>query len=85
MITAHNLLNDNTVSFDANTTPLWAVCYAYCEENHLMSALFASAQDLRFEEFAKTLPVTEGAKTIACGNWACIKVQPTPLPITMPK
>ena len=84
MITAHNLLNDTTVSFDDATTPLWAVCYAYCEENNLMSALFGAAQHNKFLEFAKTLPVVEGAQSIACGNWACLtgfkKNPPNPKP-----
>jgi hypothetical protein len=35
-----------------------------------MSALFASAQDNKFLEFAKTLPVTVGKSSIACGDWA---------------
>jgi hypothetical protein len=72
MTTAFNLTRDQSVSFDEATTPLWAVCYAYCEENNRMSALFASAQDNKFLDFAKTLPVTVGKRSITCGDWAAL-------------
>ena len=70
MTTATNLKTGVGISFDTETTALWAVCYGYCDENNLMSALFASAQENRFLEFAKTLPVTVGKQSIACGDWA---------------
>jgi hypothetical protein len=70
MTTATNLKTGVEQSFDSATTALWAVCYGYCEENNLMSALFASAQGNKFLDFAKTLPVTVGKRSIACGDWA---------------
>ena len=69
---AFSLLNDAEYRFDENTTPEWAVAYAYCAENNLSSALFASAQDKRFPEFFATLPVTRGRQSIAVGDWAAL-------------
>lgn len=77
-VIAHNLTKDEQYQFDDATTPLWAVCYAYCEENNLMSALFASAQRGAFVEFSQTLPVAQGKFSIACGDWACITIKETP-------
>ena len=70
MTTATNLLTGAQHQFDNATTALWAVCYGYCEENNLMSALCASAQHNNFLEYAKTLPVTVGKRSICCGDWA---------------
>lgn len=64
-----NLSTLEELYFDENTTALWAVCYGYCEEHNLMSALFASAQDKKFEDFAKKLPVMYGKKTASAGDW----------------
>ena len=46
------------------------MAYGYCEDNHLMSALFSAAQDLRLAEFFKGLPFTYGRHSVACGDWA---------------
>lgn len=67
---AFNLLTDVELYFDELTTPEWAVAYGYCVDHGLTSALFASLADRRFPEFFKTLPVTRGARSIACGDWA---------------
>jgi hypothetical protein len=68
--TATNLKTGAEQSFDAATTALWAVCYGYCADADTLGDLFASAQDNKFLEFAKTLPVTVGKRSIACGDWA---------------
>jgi hypothetical protein len=67
---AFNLFNDTEYTFDKNTAALWAVCYAHCMDHNLASALFSSAQDGRFLEFAESLPVVYGARSVACGNYA---------------
>lgn len=72
---AFNLMNDTEYTFDAHTTALWAACYAYCSEHDLMSALFSSAQNKTFEQFAKTLPVIYGRHCVACGNYVAMKNQ----------
>lgn len=70
---AFNLLTNEEHHFDEHTTPEWACAYGYCEEHCLMSALFAAAQDMRLEEFYKTLPFTYGARSLACGDWAAAR------------
>ena len=73
-VTAFNLCTDMEYHFDCATTPEWAVAYAYCEENHMMSALFTAAQDLDFVAFCrKHLDIIYGQRTVACGNWVSRK------------
>ena len=67
---ATNLITEVSLEFDEHTTPEWACAYGYCEENNLMSALFAACQDNTTEAFYKTLPFTYGKQTVACGDWA---------------
>lgn len=87
-ITTANLNNDAQYEFDDATTPLWAVCYAYCTDSNQLSALFASAQKNKFLEFAKTLPVTVGQRSVACGDWAAptstTNVHPRPHTASVP-
>lgn len=68
---AVNLLTDSECIFDKNTTPEWAVVYGYCEENNLMSELFAAAHAGKFDP--SNYPITRGEKTVACGNWVALK------------
>ena len=70
-IKAFSLTSNVEYEFDDATTPEWAVAYAYCEENGLLSALFSATQRLRTEEFFTTLPIMRGAVSVACGDWAC--------------
>lgn len=72
MIEAFNLSNNDRIGFNDNTSPLWAVCYGYCEQHNLMSSLFASAHDGNFLDYSKTLPVSVGRDTVACGDWATL-------------
>jgi len=67
-----NLSTLEEFSFDESTTPLWAACYGYCQENNLMWALCAAAQDKKLEQFAETLPVVYGEKTVSVGDWTAI-------------
>lgn len=72
MTTVVNLANNHTMDFDHDTTPLWAVCFAFCEEKEKKFELFKWAHAGRFLEFARTLPVTVGRDTVACGDWAAM-------------
>ena len=73
MIKVFNLLTDETLHFDDDVKygPEWAVAYAWCEEHNYMSLLFSHFHDGTFAEFFKTLPVTRGKQSIACGDFAC--------------
>ena len=67
-----NLSTLELFEFDENTTALWAACYGYCQENNLMWALCAAAQDMKLDKFAETLPVIYGEKTVSVGDWIAI-------------
>jgi hypothetical protein len=60
------------MEFDEHTDRLYAVVYAYCEENNLMSALFAAIHDNKLHDFIAKhkLPVFYGARSICCGDFA---------------
>lgn len=72
MTKAINVLTDEEYSFDENTTPEWAVAYAYCAENNLLSWLFGMAQGLKAVEAYKAIGVRVGRRTVGCGDWACL-------------
>lgn len=88
-ITSTNLNSDTVYQFDDATTPLWAVCYAYCADNDQLHELFVSAHNNTFLEFSKTLPVTVGQCSIACGDWAAptstTNVHPRPHTASVPE
>lgn len=64
-----NLATDEEQHF-GGCSDLWCVCFAYAAENNLTSAILSAAQNGNLEEFYKTLPVTQGKRSIACGDWA---------------
>ena len=70
MIKVFNLRTNEVQYFDTEISPEWATAFCHCEESHLMSALLASLQYEMFPEFFKTLPVTRGKSSLACGDWA---------------
>lgn len=70
-IKVFNIASDETLYFDDDVGPEWAVAYAWCEDNNYMSALFSHLVRGSFPEFFKTLPVTRGKQSIACGDFAC--------------
>lgn len=79
MIKAFNLVTDEVLYFndDALYGPEWAVAFGYCDEHNLLSTLFNHLHDDTFPEFFKTLPVTRGKRSIACGDWAtCVGEAP---------
>ena len=65
------LFFSNVPHDEGGVSPLWAVCYAYCDQEDRLKELFAAREAGNFVEFAKTLPVTVGNRTIACGDWGC--------------
>lgn len=69
MIKVFNLLTDECQYFDDDVGPEWAVAYCYCERNNLMSRLLGSLWCEAFPEFFKSLPVTRGKSSLACGDW----------------
>jgi hypothetical protein len=74
-IEVYNLNDEATgYTFSGNTSKLWAIAYCYCTNNNLTSALFTSQQDGKFEQFAETLPIVRGTRSIACGDWATIRI-----------
>ena len=66
-------LATNEVQHFGGCSDLWCVCFAYAVQHNLTSAILAAAQDGNLEEFAKTLPVTKGKRSIACGDWALLQ------------
>ena len=67
---AFNILTDEEIHFDGRTSAEYAVAYAYCEENNLMSTLFSHCLSLTLQEFYKTLPMIYGRQSVGCGDWA---------------
>ena len=67
-----HLLENREAHFSDAVTPLEAVTQMHCSENGLMSA-WLSARDSNFLEFAFTLPVTYGPRSVCCGDWACLE------------
>lgn len=64
---AINLINNKSFHFDKNTTPEWAVAYAYCAEKNMISWLFQETQNNN--DIYQKLPMIYGKKTVACGDW----------------
>ena len=55
------------------TSSEWAVCFSYCREKGLTSAMLNSALNGSFNEFKKRLPLIQGGQTVSCGDWVTIK------------
>jgi hypothetical protein len=72
MIEVFNLAGDDQVSFMPVMGTLWAVAYCYCEQHDKLHELFEEERLGRFIEYAKTLPVTVGDKSVACGDWVTV-------------
>lgn len=70
---AINLISGDALEFDDKTVPMYAVVYGYCSENNLMSRLFFNVHNQSLDDFYIELPLYEGKKTIACGDWVCRK------------
>lgn len=68
-VTVHNLADkENTTLTFNNTSPEWAVRFAYAQENSLVSLLCASTP----QEIKRDFPVRYGKKSVTCENWAAL-------------
>jgi len=65
---AINVITDKVWEFDKNTTPEWAVRYAWAEENSMLSFLFSCQQDDRQDLIERHFPVVEGNRTVMIGD-----------------
>ena len=65
-----NLASEVEMIFDDKTSAVYGVAYAYCEENNLLSWLFEHCWDLNLDDAYRSLPITQGSRTVACGDWA---------------
>jgi hypothetical protein len=69
MLRVFNLLNDQEIFFDDHTVPEYAVRYCHAVESEKLASWFFNAT---LEE-REILKITNGRKSIACGNWATLK------------
>lgn len=76
MIEVFNLAGDDQVSFMPVMGTLWAVAYCHCEQHDKLHELFEQEQLGQFVEYAKTLPITIGERSVACGDWAALEREP---------
>ena len=68
MTKAISLISDSEMTFDSDTTPEWALAYAYCEETNRLSWLFHSCRE-NDGEWQK-LPFQYGKHSVNLGDWA---------------
>ena len=66
-----NLSSNEEFSFDDSVSDLTAVCECYCLANNLGSWFFAFLNNGM--NFTESLPIVEGDKTLACGDYCIIK------------
>ncbi len=67
-----NLADGRQIVFSAGVSALHAVCYAYCDEQKMLSAFFSAVQRNELDLFSKKLPITRGEISIACGDWSAL-------------
>jgi hypothetical protein len=66
-----NLSSNETHSYMDSVSDLISVCQSFCIANDLSDWL--SNKLYKGKEFACFLPIVEGKKTIACGDWSIVK------------
>ena len=71
MKTVNNLSTDQVHTYADNVSDITAVCQSYCITNGLSNWFY----DLLHNniDFTPSLPVVNGADTLACGDWCIIK------------
>jgi len=70
MIYVYNLAAsglDIEYGFDREVAPEWAVCYAYADENNLLSLLFSVRQN--GYDLESHFPIIYGKNSICCGDY----------------
>ena len=70
IVTVYNLASEVSMTF-YDVDLKWAVVYAYCEENNRLSWLFSHRDKCTLDQAYKALPITQGSKTVCCGDWCC--------------
>ena len=69
-----NLSNDTEIYYANRVPDLYAVCASYCYDNNLTSWWNALVTNNMVHTNAiSSLPIFEGEKTIACGDFTIIK------------
>jgi hypothetical protein len=67
-----NLAEKNhTHQYGDNVSDLVAVCQSYCTTNNLSSWFYGRLHSGM--DFTEKLPIVEGEKTLACGDWCIVK------------
>ena len=72
MIKTYNLKTDEVQEFDEETSPEWAVAFAYCEQNNRLSWLYRYQQKNELTKAYALLPMRTGPRSVACGDWSCV-------------
>lgn len=67
-----NLSTDESLIFAETSTMLNVVCYAYCIEHNLTNQFIKADLENELDAFYKTLPITTGGISIACGDWCAM-------------
>ena len=69
--TIANLSTDEEHTYGDDVSKLQAVCTSYCTTNNLASWFFSLLHN--GIDYKSKLPIYEGDKSIACGDWVAIK------------
>jgi hypothetical protein len=69
MMKVYNLSNDSEMEF-LHDNAEQAVCYAYAEENNLLSLFFSMVQNGR--HLNEKFNIVRGSRSISCGNWVTL-------------
>ena len=67
-----NLATNEEHIYGDSVSKLQAVCTSYCTDEPLASWFFSLLYNGM--DYTPSLPITDGAKSISCGDWAAIKV-----------
>ena len=69
--TVINLSTNEKHTYDDNVSKIQAVCTSYCTSEALSSWFFSLLHNGM--DYTETLPICNGSKSIACGDWTAIK------------
>lgn len=72
-VTAHNLADDREATFSADNSAEWIVSYCYLSDKWQLHNLMVHRDDGRLVELYDALPITYGAESIGCGDWAVLR------------
>jgi len=69
--TVINLSTNEEHTYDDNVSKIQAVCTSYCTSESLASWFFSLLHNGM--DYTETLPISNGSKSISCGDWTAIK------------